>query len=582
MARRGPARPDVIGRVAPRIPGEHAGNHRREPGPGVGTGGFGKAYADRFAGTGAPATKNPHNEILLMIVQFGIAGFVLLRGPVRHPMAARAAPPEPLRNRRPRARFVLTIAVTSLLSSTLLDHAEGFFFVYMSGLLFAGYRAHVPEAPRAAGPVSPAVRGARAPTVPAPASVLVIVTRRLGDVLLAAPLLRSIKAAWPQAAVDALALRRHEGCAREPSRRATGPHGCRAARNCRARGVHLPPHSSLRPCAVVRCRRSADALCGARRPLSRRARQCRARACGLEAMAPVAIGRFRQSRHPHRRDEPRVGGRPWRSRGITRSTSAGAPRTPRTSLRCSPASNVRRPTPRCTCIRNSTTRCGMSRDGWGWRNGCGSAGSRRVLTGGSDRGEIEFATAVAAQMPAGTINLAGQLSFAQSACAIAGARLFVGPDTVTTHMAAALGVPTVALYGPSNPGEMGAVADQDFDGSVVAVAPGWRAVDGQCRARPGRRRVRSLHARGLRPARRELFRLPAAVAAPARSPRRSSARSGSARARSASREAAPLALRTKRAAFSAPFIPARPSRDVPPARTGTRSPRPARAAARCG
>jgi hypothetical protein len=37
--------------------------------------------------------------------------------------------------------FVLAIGVTSVLASTLLDHAEGFFFAYMSGLLFAGYRA---------------------------------------------------------------------------------------------------------------------------------------------------------------------------------------------------------------------------------------------------------------------------------------------------------------------------------------------------------------------------------------------------------------------------------------------------------
>jgi hypothetical protein len=36
---------------------------------------------------------------------------------------------------------VLTVVVASLLSSTLVDHAEGFFFVYMSGLLFAGCRA---------------------------------------------------------------------------------------------------------------------------------------------------------------------------------------------------------------------------------------------------------------------------------------------------------------------------------------------------------------------------------------------------------------------------------------------------------
>jgi heptosyltransferase-3 len=37
-----------------------------------------------------------------------------------------------------------------------------------------------------------------------PRSVLVIVTRRIGDVLLATPLLASLKAAWPDAAVDAL------------------------------------------------------------------------------------------------------------------------------------------------------------------------------------------------------------------------------------------------------------------------------------------------------------------------------------------------------------------------------------------
>jgi hypothetical protein len=35
--------------------------------------------------------------------------------------------------------LVLTIVVASILSSTLVDHAEGFFFCYMSGLLFAGF-----------------------------------------------------------------------------------------------------------------------------------------------------------------------------------------------------------------------------------------------------------------------------------------------------------------------------------------------------------------------------------------------------------------------------------------------------------
>jgi hypothetical protein len=55
--RAGVPRPDVIGRFASRVPAEHAGNHPRSPVLGVGTGGFGKAYADRFDGTGAPARK---------------------------------------------------------------------------------------------------------------------------------------------------------------------------------------------------------------------------------------------------------------------------------------------------------------------------------------------------------------------------------------------------------------------------------------------------------------------------------------------------------------------------------------------
>jgi O-antigen ligase len=117
------------------------------PAIGVGTGGFRKAYADRVGGTGAPATENPHNEILLMVVQFGIAGFALFAALLFAQW--RIATRLPTRFDQATARaFVLTIAVTSLFSSTLLDHAEGVFFVYMGGLLFAGYRAGMPAAGR--------------------------------------------------------------------------------------------------------------------------------------------------------------------------------------------------------------------------------------------------------------------------------------------------------------------------------------------------------------------------------------------------------------------------------------------------
>ena len=51
--------------------------------------------------------------------------------------------------------------------------------------------------------------------------------------------------------------------------------------------------------------------------------------------------------------------------------------------------------------------------------------------------------------------LAGKASFAQLAAILAVAQCYIGPDTVVTHLAAASGCPTVALFGPSNPVKWG-------------------------------------------------------------------------------------------------------------------------------
>lgn len=45
----------------------------------------------------------------------------------------------------------------------------------------------------------------------------------------------------------------------------------------------------------------------------------------------------------------------------------------------------------------------------------------------------------------------GRLSFAELTPLIEHAKVFIGPDTSVTHLAAATGVPTVALFGPSHP-----------------------------------------------------------------------------------------------------------------------------------
>lgn len=75
-----------------------------------------------------------------------------------------------------------------------------------------------------------------------------------------------------------------------------------------------------------------------------------------------------------------------------------------------------------------------------------------VLSGGGPRDQA----LVAAAMPdAGTqpllLNAAGRLDLNQLGRLLRGARLYVGPDTSITHLAAACGVPVIALFGPTHP-----------------------------------------------------------------------------------------------------------------------------------
>ncbi|HVC49214.1 MAG TPA: glycosyltransferase family 9 protein [Burkholderiales bacterium] len=76
----------------------------------------------------------------------------------------------------------------------------------------------------------------------------------------------------------------------------------------------------------------------------------------------------------------------------------------------------------------------------------------QVVFTGSDRAmECAMIESVIARLPPKTLNLAGILNFGQVAYLVSRSRLYVGTDTVVTHLAAATGVPTLALFGPTNP-----------------------------------------------------------------------------------------------------------------------------------
>lgn len=92
-------------------------------------------------------------------------------------------------------------------------------------------------------------------------------------------------------------------------------------------------------------------------------------------------------------------------------------------------------------------------------------GLQVVLSGGHSPAEKDYVAQTFDGLPDVLVTDAG-VGFAESATLIGGARLFIGPDTFTTHLAASCGVPTVTLFGPTDPRIWGPIS------RVVAGDPG--------------------------------------------------------------------------------------------------------------
>ena len=79
-------------------------------------------------------------------------------------------------------------------------------------------------------------------------------------------------------------------------------------------------------------------------------------------------------------------------------------------------------------------------------------GHQVVLTGGpspSDKRAVAEMAQVAP--PPHVVDVCGRLDFAQLATLLRRSALYIGTDTSVTHLAAACSVPTIALFGPTNP-----------------------------------------------------------------------------------------------------------------------------------
>jgi heptosyltransferase-3 len=101
----------------------------------------------------------------------------------------------------------------------------------------------------------------------------------------------------------------------------------------------------------------------------------------------------------------------------------------------------------------------------GWRTlaaGLRGRGLNIVATGGPAAAERTYLDDVWRDLP-DVVRVDGRLSWPELATLLAGARVFLGPDTSVTHLAAATGCPTVALFGPTDPRLWGPVPAEGLD-----------------------------------------------------------------------------------------------------------------------
>ncbi|MFL6566527.1 MAG: putative lipopolysaccharide heptosyltransferase III [Burkholderiales bacterium] len=82
-------------------------------------------------------------------------------------------------------------------------------------------------------------------------------------------------------------------------------------------------------------------------------------------------------------------------------------------------------------------------------------GHRVVMTAAPDPEETALIEAILAKAKSRPLNLAGKLTIKELGALAGRATLFVGVDSMPMHLAAAMGTPTVALFGPSGEAEWG-------------------------------------------------------------------------------------------------------------------------------
>jgi heptosyltransferase-3 len=267
--------------------------------------------------------------------------------------------------------------------------------------------------------------------------ILVVAMRRLGDVLLTTPLIRSVKRAFPGAAIEALVFAGTEGILSGnpdlagvltiPERASVGQSFHLLRRLMRRYDLALSTQTGDRPTAlaVIAGRQSAGPRDAGR---------------ASAAIKRIVLSRsYAADRTQHRivdllRLANLIGVAAVREvvppQGEVRSDVL--PNEPYAVVHAAPKFIYKR---------------------WtidGWRRLAAALRVRGLATAvigaKDDRGYLDKVWD-----EADVVRLDGELTWPELSALIGGARIYIGPDTAVTHLAAATGTQTVALYGPTDP-----------------------------------------------------------------------------------------------------------------------------------
>lgn len=303
-----------------------------------------------------------------------------------------------------------------------------------------------------------------------PRSILVVCTRRIGDVLLTTPFVRSLKAQWPDTPIDMLVFRGTEGVIEHnPDVRAVLTVAQRAPLRERILdAVRLWRRYDLACAAISSDRPRFYAFFAGKKRIAL-VDPDRVTLLNRLMLHGIALNEYRSVHTvrsslalasvlgiaPHAEVvPPGIGNDPQRRARFDARLhvpSLTAEGQPFVVVHLLPMFEYKR----------------WSTDGWyeliHWLR---SEGYAVVLSGGPAQLEREYAERVATASGGVLLNLVGQLSFGESAELYRRARLYIGPDTGATHVAAATGTPTLAIFGPSDPVRWGPwprgwTADQD-------------------------------------------------------------------------------------------------------------------------